>query len=345
MNSILEVDINAILHNLKILSKNKEVLIPVKANAYGTGYDIIDELIKENYINYGVSTIEEAIYLREKNKNINILLLSSLFEDDLDSVYKNNITVTVYDFDILNKIDTEVNIHLKFDLGMGRLGFLPEDKKEVLDIIKKRNLTIQGIYTHLPDTSNSKQTEEEILEFKKIVDFLKKEIDIKYVHMFNGVGALKYKEEFDNLIRPGLVTYGYLPNKQLKDELGQDIKESLKLKTKIGHKKNYKGYIGYDSIDYVDGEILTLPIGYHDGIKMSFRGYEIKDVGKVVGKPCMCQTMILSKNKKLKKGDFVEIFNKTSMYELSEYSEVSIYEIISTMSNRIKREYIKGEQC
>ncbi len=343
MSSVLKVDYSSLKNNLKVLSEKKEVLIPVKANAYGLGYDIVDFFLSEGYLNYGVSTIKEAIIVRKKSKEAKILLFGSVFLEDLDNIKKYNITISVYDFEMLNIIDKDISFHLKFDLGMGRLGFLKDQKEEVLNIIKEKNLLVSGIYTHFPATDNYDLTIGQIQNFKNIVDYFKSSIDIEYVHMFNGVGALKYNTDFDNLIRPGLATYGYFSNMDIKKEIGNKIKESLELCVRVGHKKEYDDFIGYDMTQKVKGNVITIPLGYHDGLKMQYQGYKIKNIGEFVGKICMCQSMILLDDNNINKGDWISIFKGEDIYKLSSFSGVSVYEIIATLGNRIKREYIKGE--
>ncbi len=343
MNSVLKVNCNILKSNLEILSKNKEVLIPVKANAYGLGYDIVDFFLQEGYLKYGVSTIEEAILVRKKSKEAKILLFGSVFLEDLEIIKENNITISVYDLEMLEALDNSISFHLKFDTGMGRLGFLESQKEEVLNIIKNNNLLVDGIYTHFPETDVYDTTIKLIDSFKNIVDYFKKEIKFNYVHMFNGVGSLKYNTDFDNLVRPGLATYGYFSNLEIKNDIGKNIKESLELVVRVGHKKTYDGLIGYDSTEKVKGNVITIPLGYHDGFKMKYQGYNIEGVGKFVGKICMCQSMILLNEDNVKKGDFISIFKGENIYELSKYSKASVYEILATLGNRIKREYIKGE--
>ncbi len=345
MNSVLKVNCDTLRHNLEVLSNKKEVLIPVKANAYGLGYDVIDFFLEEGYLNYGVSTIEEALLVRQKSKDAKILLFGSVFLEDLDIVKDNNITISVYDLDVLKALDNSISFHLKFDSGMGRLGFLESQKEEVLEVIKSNNLLVDGIYTHFPETDVYESTIKQIEFFKSIVDYFKSSIDINYVHMFNGVGALKYDTDFDNLIRPGLATYGYFSNLEIKKEVGKNIKESLELCVRVGHKKSYDGVIGYDSTESVKGNVITIPVGYHDGLKMTYQGYEIENVGKFVGKICMCQSMILLNEDNVNKGDWIDIFSGETIYSLSSYSGASVYEIIATLGNRIKREYIKGNKC
>lgn len=342
-NNTLEIDTKKIMNNINVIKKKKEICLAVKGNAYGVGNEIIEYFIDEGFDFFGVSTIQEALDIRRKSKTAKILIFSAVFPEDLEIVRENNFKITVYDLELLKSLNNSDQIHIKFDVGMGRLGFKPSAVKKVNEIIKEKKLIIEGVYTHLPSVDNEIFTEKQIEVFKNIVNQIKASTPkIPYVHIFNGLGALKYNTEFDNMVRVGLGIYGYYGNLKLKEKYNFDLKPSLKLTTKISMIKEYSGLIGYDGIDEVDGEIVTIPIGYHDGLTQGYHNYQIPGVGRIVGKVCMCQTMILlDEDNKLKKGDVIEIFNEQNIYQLSEHSKTSVYELLSTLSNRIERKLIK----
>lgn len=341
MNSILEVSINNILNNLeKLKYNNKTLCIPVKGNAYGFGYEIIDYLMKAGYNYFGVSTIEEALYIRKRSKTANILLFSAIFVEQLEIIENNNIEITVYDIELIKKLSPKLKFHLKIDVGMGRLGYLERDIDTVHKELKKKKLNPYGIYTHLPDANNEELSLSQIKVFEKIVNSFN-EYNIKYIHYANGLAALKYKTTFDNMIRPGLITYGYFDNHLLKNKYGQEILATATLKVRCSHTKEYEGKIGYLGTEKIKGRVATIPMGYHDGLKQDYVGYMIPNVGKIVGKICMCQSMILLEDKSIIKGEYITIYKEDSVYKLSEYSKVSIYEMFSTLGNRVERIYKK----
>ncbi|MFV0288657.1 MAG: alanine racemase [Mycoplasmatales bacterium] len=346
-NNILEVNINNILNNLKYLqaqNPHKEICIPLKANAYGLGYEVVDYLIAAGYQFYAVSTLAEALYIRKKSKEVKILLFSAIFMEDLPLIIQHNITITVYDLPMLKSLPNKVRFHLKFDVGMGRLGFLPAQTPQIIELLQQNNLQPEGIYSHLPKSYDRQTTEPQIKEFENIVKQFS-QFSLQFIHLYNGIGSLMYHTKFDNLIRPGLVTYGYLETKELKDKLGQQIKPAIKLKAKVSLDKQYSGNVGYDSLDKVQGEILTISLGYHDGLKQNYHGYEIPNVGKIVGKICMCQTMILKNSTcHLQKGEYITLIAEDNIYDLAKYAKISIYEILATLGTRIQRKYIKEEE-
>lgn len=341
MNARLEIDIDKIISNIELIRKNKEVCLPVKGNCYGFGLDLIQIFIERGYTFFAVSTLEEAKYVRKLNKKVKVLIFSAIFPEDLKVVREYNLLFTVYDFEILNTLNPEDQFHLKIDIGMGRLGFQENELEKVKDVIVEKGLNPEGIYTHLPKCDDEDSSLKKIEQFEEMTKFFQSNnISFEYIHIYNGLGALKYNTTFDNLIRPGLAIYGYYGSEIIKNKFTYPLKETASLKVRISHVKNYKGEIGYDGIEKVDGHILTLPIGYHDGIGRLYEGYKISDVGKIVGKICMCQFMIGACDSNFKKGDYVEIFGQNnSIYDLSTYANISVYEIFSCLSDRIERIY------
>lgn len=336
MNIILDVEINKILRNLEKISYNKKPCIAVKGNCYGVGLELINILIDKGYDFFCVSTIDEADYIRKISKEVEILILTTIFEEDLEYVREKNYIFTVSDIEILGYLKESDRFHIKIDIGMGRLGI------SVLEANKNKNEILkynpEGIYAHLPDYQNEELTINQIYKFEKLIEEYK--YNFKYIHIKASHASLKYKTDFDNMIRPGIAMYGLFSDK--KESTEYDLEEALSLKVKIGMIKEYSGKIGYSGIDNVSGNVATLFMGYHDGLKQEYRGYELAE-GKIVGKICMCQFMMLLKDKKKAK-EYIEIFGKkNSIYKLAEYSNVSIYEVISTLSSRVYKNYI-GEK-
>lgn len=323
--------------NIKLISKEKDVCLIVKANAYGIGYQVVEKLIDFGYLFYAVSTMTEALQLREINKDIKIMLLSYFDEDDLPIIRKNNITFTVYDATILTEVKKNDLFHLKFDLGMGRIGFSCADVEKVKKILSSQKILPEGIFTHLPMSYNEEVTVPQINEFEKIVTEF--DLEFKYVHLYNSVGSLKYDTKFDNLVRPGLGIWGYIDDDQKDQPFAKNLKPAITLSTKISMFKYYEGKIGYDSSEEVIGNIITVPIGYHDGFNRKFTGYCITGVGRIVGKICTCQTMILTEKHYEKRQEII-LFKEEELYDLAKYSGLTIYEIIVCISERINRVYL-----
>lgn len=212
----------------------------VKGNCYGHGTTyVVNELI-ESGVNYlAVSSLEEALEVRKINKKIPILCLEPIRVEYIDICIKNNITITVHDYNyakelINKKIDKKLKIHLKIDSGMNRLGF--KEKSELNEIYvelkNKENIEIEGIFTHFATLGiNDKEWDNQLEKFKKITsDINLKEIPI--VHLYKSAAFINHpKIDFANGIRLGIGMYGYdstpkYSNRGIKNKL-RAIKRAL----------------------------------------------------------------------------------------------------------------------
>lgn len=305
----VEVDIDNLKNNVKnILNhyNNYEYYFGVvKGNCYGHGTTyVVNELI-ESGINYlAVSSLEEALEIRKTNKKTPILSLEPIRLEYLDTCIKNNITITVHDYDyakelINKKINKKIKIHLKIDSGMNRLGFKEKDElNEIYSELKnKENIEIEGIFTHFATLGiNDKEWDNQLEKFKKITsDINLKEIPI--VHLYKSAAFINHpKLDFANGIRLGIAMYGYYSEpkyntKGIKNKLRAikrkinkkknnisetttklpiELKPAFKMYTEIMQvKKIKKGeFVGYGAMYRAkqDEIIGIMPVGYDDGI-------------------------------------------------------------------------------
>lgn len=340
MNHLLKINKQNVIDNIKTCANKKDVCLMVKANTYGLGDDAIQMLIDLNYNFFGVSTLEEALHLRALNSEIKILIVSYIDYSEIEICIENNITFTVYSFSMLEYLSEKACFHLKIDTNMGRLGFQLHELSELKKQLVENNLKPEGIFSHLACASQSDKTQEAIENFKiGLKEF--EDFDFKYIHLLNSFGSLNYETHFDNLVRIGIGIWGYLANQNEMNISKKKLKPALSLDLSISHVKDYSGYISYDHLDYVDGQVLTVPLGYNDGYRRTFKGYHIKGVGKVVGNINMCQHMILTDTKtSFKQGDMFSLFKDNELYELCDYANITTYEFLVGLSNRLKRRII-----
>ena len=277
----------------------------VKGNCYGHGVTyVINELI-ESGVNYlAVSSLEEALEIRKINKKIPILSLEPIALEYIDICIKNNITITVHDYNyalelIKKDIKKKLKIHLKIDSGMNRLGFKYKDElKEVYSKLKEKdNIEIEGLYTHFATLGiNDKDWDIQLENFKNLTsDINLKEIPI--VHLYKSAAFINHpKLDFANGIRLGIAMYGYDPNPKyntngIKNKLRQIKRNILRKKNKVSEtttkipfelkpsfkmyteliqiKKVKKGeFVGYGAMYRADEDITIgiMPVGYDDGI-------------------------------------------------------------------------------
>lgn len=311
----VEVNIDNLKNNVKNIvnyyNNYKYYFGVVKGNCYGHGTTyVINELI-ESGINYlAVSSLEEALEARKINKKIPILCLEPIDLEFIEICIKNNITITVHDYnyakELINKnIKKELKIHLKIDSGMNRLGF--KDKNELEEIYnelkKNEKIDIEGIFTHFATLGiNDKDWDIQLQNFKEITSKINLS-EIPIVHLYKSAAFINHpKLEFANGIRLGIAMYGYntipkyntkgLKNKlrQLKREINKkrnnvsktnlnlpiELKPAFKMYTQFIQIKSVKKgeFVGYGAMYRAkkDTIIGIMAVGYDDGIFRKSRG-------------------------------------------------------------------------
>lgn len=186
--------------------------------------------------------------------------------------------------------------------------------------------------------------------FNKALDIAKKELkNIRYIHCANSGAIINYSESHFNLVRPGILIYGYLPNENLKGKI--NILPSLKLKSRISFLKEMEKNcgVGYNKtyITKQKTKVATIPIGYADGIRRSLsnKGKVIINgkIAPIIGTICMDAFMVdVTKIENVKIGDEVFIWDneKITIEDIAKNYKTINYEVISTISKRVVREYI-----
>lgn len=338
-------------HIKSSIKANKKIIAMVKANAYGAGDILVASYLQEIGItDFGVANIDEALRLRDNNITGMILITSVCTQDEIDLAIKNNISLSVSTIDNLEEIDKKAKdlgliakVHLKIDTGMTRLGFNKEDiENNKLEILKFKNISIDGIYTHLSCADiDEEYTKEQIKEFKDTLKMLESDIQFKYVHLFNSDGTQNYENKVDDTnyshVRVGLMLYGYTRN----------TKPVLKLTAPILHINDINKYtkVGYGGtfIAKPNMKIAVIKIGYADGlsrslsnkIKVNVNGVECPLVGNI----CMDMSMVDVTNvPNVKVNDEVVIWDYSNdLKEISKMSNKIVYETISNLGVRIER--------
>ena len=223
-NTYLEVNCKKLKNNIINIIENypnySYYFGVVKANAYGHGSYIINSLI-EGGINYlAVSSLEEAIKLREYNTQIPILVLEPIHLEYLEECIKNNITITIANINYFNELlkinlSNQLKIHIKLDTGMSRLGITnKEDFDKIISTINTNsNLFLEGIFTHFATSGiNDKHWDNQLNKFKNItqnIDLSK----IPIVHLGRSLTLVNHEKiPFCNGTRLGIAMYGMSQN-------------------------------------------------------------------------------------------------------------------------------------
>ncbi len=355
--TVMEVDLNAFEYNVQKIKEfvgEKAQLMPVvKANGYGTYINEAKNIINKFEI-VAVAIVDEAINLRNSGYENDILILNQPAREEIEKIVEYNITVGTCEIEFieeLSKVSEKAKIHIEIDTGMGRTGINPKELPNFLDELKKySNIEVEGIYTHLssPDT-DFEYTQNQLKLFDESVNLAKEKLgDIKYVHSLASNGILNFKNSNYNLVRPGIILYGYKSEENTYEKI--DLKPVCSLKSKITFLKEVEEgtSIGYSRkfITNKKAKIATIPIGYADGLSrlLSNKGFVVINGKKapIVGNVCMDSIMVdVSEIDSVKLGEDVYIWDNKiiTVEEIASLTNAINYEVISTISSRVPRIY------
>lgn len=355
------IDLNKIEKNLQEIRKKVgdkvEVMPIIKDNAYGTYLnEKIAWLYKNNIKIVGVAIIDEGIHLRELGYKGEIFILNQPLVEEIENIETYDLTLGIGSIKFLSNLgemNHNIRIHMEIESGMGRTGISPSKVEKYIEEARKyANIQIEGIYTHFScGDCDEEYTRKQIVLFNQALKIAESKLPkLKYIHCSNSAGIINFPEAKFNLVRPGLMLYGYYPSKELREKI--ELKPSIVVKSKISFIKEVeKG----SSISYgrsftteVKTTIATIPLGYADGIRRTLSNTgRVIIKGKlvpIIGKVCMdCFMADVSNIQGVKAGDEVYLWdNKTIMVEdiAKQYDTIN-YEVITGISSRVVREYIE----
>jgi alanine racemase len=371
------VSLKAIRNNLKHLKKKVgkdiKILACVKTDAYGHGIERVSKTIHKEVDYLAVASVDEGVFLRKIGVKLPILILNCILPEEVKGVIKYNLTQTLCSFEVAYALDKEASkknkkatVHIDIDTGMGRIGVRLPDAVDFIKKVKKlKKLNIEGIYTHFPSADDDENfTYKQIETFGELIKKLETiGIEIPLKHTANSAAVMNFPKSYFNMVRPGLMIYGYYPSPYVKRTV--KLEPALSLITRIVClRKLPKGATVSYGRTYTTSRpsmIATLPIGYGDGYSraLSNKG-EVIIHGKrapVVGRICMDQTMVdVSKIPGVKIGDEVVLIGKQALNrtcsgsgqknETITVEEIAAkigtisYEVVCMIGKKVKREYI-----
>lgn len=361
--TILEIDLGALEHNFNHLKskldKNTKFLAVVKAFAYGSDAAEIALRLQDLNVDYfAVAFTSEGVALRDAGITKPILVLHPqpvTFKTVIDRCLE----PSLYNPKVLNEFWQVANmqkqenypVHIKFNTGLNRLGFWENDVEYIVSKLTNNNtLHVKSIFSHLAaseDLNEREFTKSQISSFNSIAENFTKQIGYKpLLHICNTSGVLNYPEAHLDMVRCGIGLYGFgnseeenkslIPITSLKSIVSQihNIEEG----ETIGYNRAYKS-TGFK-------KIATIPIGHADGLGRQYgngKGFVYVNSKKafIVGNVCMDMIMIDVTNIECKEGDEVVIFDKNyTAEELADASGTISYELITSISRRIKRKFL-----
>jgi len=378
-----EVDLKAVRYNVRQLARLTErsrfriktrpraesrikgeamLLAVIKAEAYGHGMERIARVLDRAGVGYfGVSDIREGKALRALKIKKPILLFESTLAKDAKDIVDHRLMPTICTWELAKALNRYavgkrkvIDVHIKVDTGMGRLGVWHEEAYEFIKRVSKLDhLRIMGIFTHFPAADTDRRfTHKQLKILHDLVIRLDRNgIVVPYVHAANSMGLAGYKTQVVNLFRPGLMIYGQYPDLSLRKKIR--LKSVLSVHSRVIFlKKVKKGRsISYGRTFFTkkDMTVATVPIGYNDGYFRLFSNRSSVLVNgarcPVIGSVTMDQIMVdVSRVRGVRPGSAVVILGaggreKVTADELARHAGTINYEIVCSLGNRLPKVY------
>jgi len=365
-----EIDLHAVGENIRsiraLLRPETRLLVAVKSDAYGHGAPAVSRYIERHSLAdvLGVATPMEGMELRQAGVTMPILNMGLVVPDPhvAARIVEHDIAQTVADTslaELLARCAREKGktaiLHLKIDTGMGRIGCAPDEALGIAGrIAGLEGASLEGVFTHFPvsDDPSSDFTRRQIDIFQGAVNKIESRgIRVPVKHCANSAALLLFPESHFDMVRPGILAYGYLPAPNCNGRIRLD--RSMSLKSLIVFVKRVKGGtpLSYGHIYATprDTNIATVPVGYGDGYSrfLSNKGRVLSGGREypVVGRVTMDQVMVDIGDDEFRPGEEVVVFGKegVTVESLAAWMGTVPYEIICGISKRIPRVYINGD--
>ncbi|MBS1571259.1 MAG: bifunctional UDP-N-acetylmuramoyl-tripeptide:D-alanyl-D-alanine ligase/alanine racemase [Bacteroidetes bacterium] len=364
-DTVLEVNLNAILHNIRVhksfLKPSTKMMAMVKAYSYGLGGYEIAEFLQHHHIDYlGVAFADEGVQLRKNGITIPIVVMNPE-QHSYQTIIDYNLEPEIYSFRVLDLFYEQLKsvgfvgkypIHIKLETGMHRLGFKENEIEKLIEKLDTMDLKVMSIFSHLSSSDISSEKEftlSQITTFQRISDSLMNGLNYKPIrHILNSAGIINYPEYQFDMVRIGIGMMGISGDLSFKNKLQRVVCfktvisqiSSVEKNESVGYNRSYK------TKDIT--KIATIPVGYADGIPRLI-GNMVGKMGinnqlvPIIGNVCMDMLMLDISGIEAKEGDEVCIFNgNPSLENFSEFCNTIPYEVLTSISRRVKRIYIKN---
>jgi alanine racemase len=372
-----EVSLGTLRHNFRAVQRHISTAVTVcaivKADAYGHGaVECARALEEEGARWFGVTSLDEAIPLREAGIRGRILLMTGFWRGEEEEIVRLGLTPTVWEtgqLELFEKAATAVGvvkhpIHLKVDTGMGRLGVAPEDLPQICSALhSSSHLVLEGLSTHLASSEvlDEPSVAAQLKSFDEVRNFLRSQgFNPPLIHAANTGAVISRPESWNTMVRPGIALYGYyLPFERAGREVSGSglrlaVKPALTWKTRILSLRDMRANqaLGYGGI-YVTkapARIAVLPVGYADGLnrRLSSQGRVIvgENYAPIVGRISMDLTLAdVTGLPGVSVGDEVVLLGATDGLSVDAREHASLaetvpYEILCGISKRVPRRHI-----
>ncbi|MDR0508092.1 MAG: bifunctional UDP-N-acetylmuramoyl-tripeptide:D-alanyl-D-alanine ligase/alanine racemase [Dysgonamonadaceae bacterium] len=360
--TVLEVDLDAVIHNLKYfrscLKTETKIICMVKAFGYGVGSYELAKTLQERGADYlAVALADEGAELRREGISMPIMVMNPE-EHVFNTLFENNLEAEIYNLSMLDAIIRETGrrgilqypIHIKLNTGMNRLGFDSEDIPNIIEkLSKQQGVTVKSVFSHLAGSDSSMFddfTRSQIDRFMQDASYMEKSLKYPVMkHILNSAGIERFPESQMDMARLGIGLYGISATND------NVLKTVASLKTRILQIREVKPTetVGYSRKGILKGNsrIACLPIGYADGLDRRLGNGNTSVMIKnkkcpTVGNICMDICMVDITDTDAKEGDEAIIFgHEPTISDLAEKLQTIPYEILTSISPRVKRVYYK----
>lgn len=358
--TVLEVDLNALAHNLQAfrrrLRPGTRVMVMVKAAGYGSGAVEMARTLAVHGVDYlGVAYADEGIELRQSNIRLPILVLNPE-PASFDALLRYQLEPEVYSLALLDELvhaagkHRTLPVHLKLDTGMHRLGFSADDLIPALEHLRQHpNLRVQSVFSHLvasDDPQHDAFTHAQAAAFVQQYEYIAQTLGYRPLrHLANSGGIARFPEYHFDMVRLGIGLYGIATG-----AMAEELRPVHTLKATISQIKHVPAgdTVGYHRKGRVErpSRIATISIGYADGLlrlagngrfAVLIRGQRAPTIGNI----CMDMAMVdVTDIPSAREGDEVIVFGQQpTLQDLAECLQTIPYEVLTNIAGRVKRVY------
>jgi len=360
--TVLEVNLDALVHNLNYfktyLKPTTQVIAMVKAAGYGSGALEIAKTLQTHACDaVAVAVADEGVELRHGGITLPILVMNPEF-GSFSTIFEHKLEPEIYSFKLLDAFIREAEregvdnypIHIKFDTGMHRLGFEEHELPLLIERLKgQESLRVRSVFSHLAGSDEASldgYTHIQLELFERMANQLSAAFQHRILrHILNSAGIERYPDHQYDMVRLGIGLYGVSAVK------GSPVKNVSSLKTTILQIRHLEAgqSVGYSRKALLTrpSRIATLPIGYADGLdrhlgngvgEVVINGHRVPIIGNV----CMDACMVDVTDIQAEEGDDVLVFGESlPLAEVATKLGTIPYEILTSVSNRVKRVYFQ----
>ena len=367
-NTYVTVDLDIIEKNIDAVSRKAgvPVMAVIKADAYGHGSVPVAKLLEGRCAFFGVSSISEALELRQAGIETPILILGHTPSAAFAQAIEHDIRPAIFSLDgakalsyEAQKLGRSARFHFAVDTGMSRIGFpLCEASADACaEAVRLPGIFAEGLFSHFAtaDCADLSRAQAQARRFDAFVAMLRQRgVTIPICHMNNSAGLMNFTNSYD-MVRSGIVTYGLYPSSEVDPGL-LDISPAMTWRSRITHVQDLPAgrEIGYGGTYVTSGptKVATIPVGYADGYRWSLSGkFHVLIKGQkapILGRICMDQMMVdVTHIPDVAIGNSVVLIGQQedasiTAEEIAAAAGSFNYEFLCGISRRVPRYYVRG---